>query len=96
MNTKEKIAVMQAFDEGRAIEHCRVVIGPQLWLDCYEPTWDWQTFEYRVKRQPKTVTVEYWESESGNIELTREGSTSSVNRHKDDSCRLIASIELRE
>ena len=48
MTTEEKIAVMQAYVEGKKIQvrSC----GYDLWRDCiYEPDWDWVSCDYRVK-----------------------------------------------
>jgi hypothetical protein len=52
--TAEKIAVMQAFEDGEAIER----------LDCgkwspfnYEPSWNWYKYSYRIKPQPKIIYV---------------------------------------
>jgi len=54
--TAEKIAVMQAFEAGKAIEH--TVKGKSLpWLDTDEPWWDWVSYEYRVKPEPLTFWV---------------------------------------
>lgn len=50
--TQEKIAIMQAFADGKEIE-----ITPNshegIWTLCKEPNWDWPMYDYRVKEEPK-------------------------------------------
>lgn len=52
--TKEKIEVMQSFLDGKQIQ---IIIGSNsLWEDLlpeYEPIWDWECCNYRVKPEPK-------------------------------------------
>lgn len=55
MNTKEKIEVMQAFLDGKKIQH-RVIERQSDILDPWynslgEPSWIWNTYEYRIKPQ---------------------------------------------
>lgn len=54
MTTKEMIAVMKAFTEGKQIERKRKC-GIK-WVDCDHPGWEWSEFEYRVK--PEEVKPE--------------------------------------
>lgn len=54
MTTKEMIAVMKAFTEGKQIERKRKC-GIK-WVDCDHPGWEWSEFEYRVK--PEKVKPE--------------------------------------
>lgn len=48
---EEKIAVMQAFKEGKKIE-CKRVDRDDSW-DEGIPSWNWYDFDYRVKVEPK-------------------------------------------
>lgn len=58
--TKEKIKVMQAFVDGKKIEHMMVPHdlyaggpwGPTGDLP-YEPLWDWVNYDYRIANKPK-------------------------------------------
>ncbi len=43
---QEKIAVMQAYADGKNIEMCPV--GGTLWREVPHPEWDWSIWEYRV------------------------------------------------
>ena len=50
MTTKEKIEVMQAYEEGKQIQIRAIRINKSDWVDSYgEPNWDWDFFEYRIK-----------------------------------------------
>lgn len=51
MTIEEKIAVMQAFKEGKEIES-KINFGVE-WHDTATPSWDFSTFEYRVKPEPE-------------------------------------------
>ena len=56
MNTAEKIAVMQAFEDGEKIEY-RIVNGVD-WKLMGQPEWDWVYGDYRIKPEPKPATLE--------------------------------------
>lgn len=47
--TKEKIEVMQAFEQGELIEIADYSGG--IWIDEQSPRWEWGKFDYRVKQQ---------------------------------------------
>ena len=47
-STQEKIEVMQAFEEGRTIQHNRES-DVEGWDDNSTPTWNWSRFVYRIK-----------------------------------------------
>jgi len=77
--TAEKIAVMQASEDGAEIEH--TVKNKTLpWLDTDEPWWDWVSFEYRIKPEPLTLWVvvdwigRYWTYDS------KETATASMKK----------------
>jgi hypothetical protein len=56
MNKHEVLSatdVMKAAAEGKPIQ-CRMRMGGG-WLDTRHPQWDWFSYEYRVKLEPKTV-----------------------------------------
>jgi len=46
MDTKEMIAVMQAYDGGKKILYRRK--GFEHWSSANSPNWDWGTYEYKV------------------------------------------------
>ena len=51
------IAVMQAAKEGKAIQsrHRPSRDIDVCWRDAPKPSWDWATFDYRVKPEPRRV-----------------------------------------
>lgn len=61
--TKEMIAVMQAFADGKEIEFSPNFYTDKIWKDTSNPTWEWHQFDYRVKHAPEYVpfTFEDWE-----------------------------------
>jgi len=52
--TKEKITIMEAFDNGAEIEVA--VFGGTVWTTSECPSWNWIDCDYRVKETPK-----FWE-----------------------------------
>lgn len=56
MKTEEKIAVMQAFVEGKKIQ--QKFLHEDEWMDIDEPEWSWCDFEYRVK--PEYILPKTW------------------------------------
>lgn len=59
MTTKEMIAVMQAYEEGKKIQ-CRDSWKEGLcWHDICEPSWNWYNYDYRIKpeeEKPQRMT----------------------------------------
>lgn len=56
MTTAEKIAVMQAFEDGKQIEFRRSFNNNNVWIDCGGPVWNWDIYEYRIKPEEKKLT----------------------------------------
>lgn len=52
MTTREKIEVMQAYEDGKEIEF-RSAHTEEVWMRCFKAIWNWEKFEYRVKPDPK-------------------------------------------
>ena len=58
MTTKEMIAVMQAFEEGKTIEYnAKWGSDAGKWDEIDDPVWDWHACNYRVKPEPKEFYV---------------------------------------
>lgn len=58
MNTKEKIEVMQAWEDGKPIQYKTSI--RDMWNDweySYEPNWNWEECKYRIKPGPKEIWV---------------------------------------
>lgn len=70
MNTKEKIVVMQAYEDGKQIQQCYT--GYEDWRDVEEAHWNWVLCDYRIKQELKPVDLsvliksgvdcEFWDS----------------------------------
>ena len=54
--TKEKITVIQHFENGGEVE----IGSGNKWTSIPDPSWDWMNAEYRIKEKPKTVTLYYY------------------------------------
>lgn len=50
-DTKYKISVMQAFEDGKEIE--ARLKGQWCWESVNDPAWDWEHNDYRIKPEPK-------------------------------------------
>jgi len=55
MKTSEKIQVMQAFEDGKQIE--TKYLSEPYWEAIINPTWDWDSFTYRIKQEQKPVDL---------------------------------------
>ena len=60
MNIKEKIAVMQAFEDGKAIFERLLYHGAE-WKSCEYPIWNWSSREYKVKEEPIVLWVNVYD-----------------------------------
>lgn len=81
--TQEKIAIMQAFVDGKEIEF-KTKNREVSWSISYDPKWDWIDFDYRIKPEPPPTPMNIpWEfikpeykwaakDENGNICLYTE------------------------
>ena len=76
MNTKEKIAVMQAWMEGKEEIQVSTRHSTEWKRLSWVPEWDWTSYDYRIKPEPKFVYV--------NVYLPKgaaEGRTPASNCH---------------
>ena len=58
---EEKIAVMQAFADGKEIE-LRLLTDSE-YYDCKNPGWNWGNYDYRVKPEPEYIPFTFEDSE---------------------------------
>jgi hypothetical protein len=61
--TKQKIAVMQAFEDGKAVQYRKRGVSSDAWMRVDAPIWAWDCIDYKVKPEPKKVMMQVWESE---------------------------------
>lgn len=102
MTTKEMIAVMQAFEEGKEIEYAAKwgsLAGKWYTIGC--PAWDWITCIYRVKPEPKELyTVAYayngGEERHSTLRLTKEEAEVQAQTFVAAGFAVARVIKLRE
>lgn len=76
MNTKEKIKIMQAFEDGKTIEIYERIYARWSDLSVEEPYWNWGASDYRIKGGPWiSHTEDKWPDikPSEEIETKNEG-----------------------
>lgn len=54
---KEQIEIMTHYLNGGEVE---IYDGNNGWVDTPKPVWEWVCFDYRIKEEKKTVTIEKW------------------------------------
>lgn len=68
--TAERIAIMQAYVDGKEIEFTWRDLG-KAWVKISDPTWDWSLNDYRIKPKPSEVyVVEGTQDETGRKFMT--------------------------
>jgi hypothetical protein len=65
MTTEEKIAVLTAYKNKEQIQEWRQ--GTEHWEDTDDPSWDFDTFDYRVKQVPKEFLVDETMTKDGPV-----------------------------
>ena len=73
MTTKEKIEVMQHFDNGGEIEfrYRSIISANWIGLEQQKPAWNWHDNDYRIKPKPVELLYEYWVVDGGLYTLYR-------------------------
>ena len=68
------IAVMQAAKEGKAIQrrYRTHPVTDVYWKDTPKPDWNWTSFDYRVKPEPRRVWVNMYCNRMGFAHASRE------------------------
>ena len=69
---KEMIEVMEWFDKGGEVEW--VAKGCDDWERVTKPFWNWNVFDYRIKKLKQKVTIEKWLIEMDDIKVVIETS----------------------
>lgn len=84
MSTAEKIAVMQAYEEGKQIQ----CLYEEIWKDMdKEPVWNWGLVEYRVKPEPCVRPYTFEEL----VEAIKEHGI-AVQSKREDTIHTIMSV----
>ena len=90
--TQEMIDVMQAFMEGKEIEHSCV---NNSWHVVIEPTWNWDIYDYRIKpAEPKRVKLLAYVTKTGAFYHYVEGSQFSHAADNTTFFTRIPSLDL--
>jgi len=55
--TREKIEVMQAFEDGEDVQYGYCGETDTVWQNVPNPNWNWVDFDYRIKPKPKVIWV---------------------------------------
>lgn len=88
---KQKIEVMQAFEDGQEIER-KIRPTGEKWLEVGLPSWNWSDNDYRIKPKP----LEFWVNvkDDGRVSLLKYGSTEEAIQ----DCRWLEfkTIKVRE
>ena len=81
LSTHEQIVVMQAFVDGKEVE-VEMQGSGKVWILADRPRWDWYTFNYRIKVEPKEMWAVYSEEGvyCGDLQ-TKEEAESYVNSY---------------
>ena len=109
MDLKEKIAVMQHFEQGGSVQCCRAVaIYGNTWQDTTCPSWDWDNWIYRIKpKEPRSFWLVEWTTPTQpkpirvrvchNLDQARETLNRCEKRHAlCPAYRIYRIVELRE
>lgn len=59
--TQEKIAIMQAYEDGKKIEICGKT--EKVWHNAILPDWNWAVCDYRIKQEPEYVPFTFEDAE---------------------------------
>ena len=57
---QEQIAVMQHFANGGEVECLSLDKSLKGWYEEQDPSFSWGFFDYRIKKQKNTITIEKW------------------------------------
>ena len=95
VKTEEKIAVMQAEVDGKKIQ-IKSSNGAD-WISTNQPlTWDWWSYDYRVKPEPREIYCNEYKTGFGSA----FGSTDEADRHvapgRTRVVRFVEDMEYKE
>jgi hypothetical protein len=76
IETQQAAAVMIASETKNIQERYRHGKSDDGWVDCPDPDWDWDSFEYRVAQEP--TDVEVWVHPDGRICRSEDQNTQNT------------------
>jgi hypothetical protein len=91
-DTLRKIAVMQAYVDGKEIE---MTSHGDLWVRCDFPTWNWSDKDYRVKPEPRAFWVNIYDSGVlGRAYMTKEeAENGAIEGHRNKCIKVREVVE---
>lgn len=82
-DTDHMIAVMQAAKEGKTIQCKFRAQGKDHWFDVAFPSWDWATFDYRIKpKEPRRIWVNMYDDHRGFAYPSREQANARAGTYR--------------
>lgn len=82
-STEDKIAVMQAYVEGKKIQsRCCFPKEIDNWEDCCDPVWNWGQFDYRIKPEPRRFWIRRWGDNSMSAYESEKGARNGLTEIK--------------
>ena len=98
MTTKEKAAVMLAADAGAEIEsQIRQATCLQTWVTNKNPSWNWDTFNYRVKpREPRRIWVNVYGGGVGSVVTTHKTKDAAIKCQREGQSHCVEAVEFVE
>ena len=92
MELSEMIKIMQHYENCGEVEFKQKREDDTKWR-LSTPSWNWDTFEYRIKEQKQKVTIEKWllKYDDGEYRIVQ---TSNVDKFLANKIKLIESYEV--
>ena len=99
MKLSEMIKVMQHYEDGGEVEYSEDGFEIVIYTTDKERdgvlSWDWDTFEYRIKEQKQKVTIEKWLIKDVNSSEHLIIESSDVDKYKlYEKVKLVESYEI--
>ena len=92
---EEKIAVMQAFAEGKEIECAELGLINKSWMLTINPVWNWSKYDYRVKTEHEYIPFTFEDAKQliGKIVKSKESNWVEMIIWCSDTSTSVADYE---
>lgn len=98
MFTADMIKIMQHYVDGGEIEFKEKSDDDTTWrLSC--PSWDWETYEYRIKEEKQKIVIEKWLLYDKSVDVYFEARSSDIDkmlRHPSNTTEKVKLLESYE
>ena len=95
IRTKSKIEIMNAFTQGKDIE-CRPHKTDNRWSEASSPTWDFNSFEYRIKPNPRIIYVNIYDNGYGAVYDTAAKALDGLSGNHSNGCTNRSAVKFVE